>query len=68
MNSTTPAPFKAITEEILARIQTRLKERRERPQRIPPNPPPRYDEVFFRGAQWLDELAAGPDLHEEAEP
>ncbi len=59
---------KTKIEELRARIQQRLQELREKPQVLPPNPPPRYDEVFFRGTQWLDELAAGPDLHEDAEP
>ncbi len=58
-------PSKAKLEELRARIQQRLQELRKRPKALPPNPPPRYDEVFFRGTQWLDELAAGPDLHEE---
>ena len=65
MESTTPAPSKAKTEELRLRIQERF---REKPKRVPPNPPPRYDEVFFRGTQWLEELAAGADLDRDVAP
>jgi hypothetical protein len=68
MESTTPAPSKAKTEELRLRIQERFRELREKPKRVPPNPPPRYDEVFFRGTQWLDKLAAGADLDRDVEP
>ena len=26
------------------------------PERVPPNPPPRYDDTFFRGTAWLDSM------------
>ena len=68
MESTTPAPSKAKTEELRLRIQERFRELREKPKRVPTNPPPRYDEVFFRGTQWLEELAAGADLDRDVEP
>jgi len=68
MESTTPVPSKAKTEELRLRIQERSRELREKPKRVPPNPPPRYDEVFFRGTQWLDKLAAGVDLDRDMEP
>jgi hypothetical protein len=41
------------------RIQERLRERREG-RVAPPQPPPRYDEVFAEGQQQLDELAGAP--------
>ena len=68
MDDMTSAPSKAKVEALRARVQQRLQELRERPEWIAPDPPPRYDEVFFRGTRWLDELAAGPDLHGEEEP
>jgi hypothetical protein len=68
MDSTTLAPSKAGIEELRLRVQQRLRERREKPGVVPPNPPPRYDEVFFQGTQWLDEIAAGPDLDGGPEP
>ena len=68
MGSTTSTPSRAQIEELRVRVQKRLQELRERPKATPPNPPPRYDEVFARGQQWLDELAAGPDLEQQAEP
>jgi len=68
MDSKTSTPSRAKLEELRVRVQQRLRELREAPRTVPPNPPPRYDEIFTRGQQWLDELAAGPDLHGEAEP
>jgi hypothetical protein len=68
MESTTPAPSKARIEELRLRIREHFGELREKPKMVPPNPPPRYDEVFFQGTQWLDELAAGRDLHGDVEP
>lgn len=66
MESTSPAPSKGKIEEL--RLRERFRELREKPKVAPPNPPPRYDEVFFRGTQWLDQLAAGADLHGDVEP
>ena len=68
MESTTLAPSKAKIEKLRLRIQERFRELREKPKRVPPNPPPRYDEVFFRGTQWLEELAAGADLDRDVAP
>ena len=66
MDSTTSEPSEI--EQLRIRVQQRLRQRRAKPEALPPNPPPRYDEVFFRGWQWLDELAAGPDLHGDPAP
>ena len=68
MESTTPAPSKARIEELRLRIREHFRELREKPRVVPPNPPPRYDEVFFQGTQWLEKLAAGADLHGDVEP
>ncbi len=68
MESTTPAPSKAKTEELRLRIQEHFRRLREKPKVLPPQPPPRYDEVFFQGTQWLDKLAAGADLRGNGEP
>jgi hypothetical protein len=67
MASTTPALSKAKIEALRARMEQRLRELRAAPSTVAPDPPPRYDEVFFRGTEWLDQLAAEPDRHEEAE-
>lgn len=40
-------------------VRERLAARLARPQT--PVPPPRYDEVFFEGLAWLDELAGKPE-------
>jgi len=68
MDFNTSASSQAKLEDLRARIQHRLRERRAASKTVPPNPPPRSDEVFARGQQWLDELAAGADLHEVPEP
>lgn len=68
MKSTTPALSNARIEGLRLLIQERFRELRGKPKLVPPNPPPRYDEVFFQGAQWLDKLAAGADLHGDVEP
>ena len=50
----------------LARVRARFKAMmaEKRAKQVPPvSPPPRYDEVYFRGTAWLDALAAG-----ESEP
>jgi hypothetical protein len=54
-----PSPSKSKVEQLRALVQERLARRAER--LVPPNPPPRYDEVFARGQQWLDQLAAGKE-------
>lgn len=40
------------------RIRKRLKELRERwrEELRPVDPPPRYDDIFFEGLEWLDKL------------
>lgn len=40
--------------ELRRRFQAHLAELRRARRLVPPDPPPRYDEVFFRGLAWLD--------------
>jgi len=68
MESTSPAPSEGRIEDLRRRIRERFRELRENPKLVSPNPPPRYDEVFFQGTRWLDKLAAGADLHGDVEP
>jgi hypothetical protein len=51
----------AATENLRLLVQERLRARRANPRTIPPYPEPRYDDVFVRGTEWLDALAAGVD-------
>lgn len=47
---------KTAVKKLKARIADRLREKRE--QRVPSlEPPPRYDEVFLDGQDWLDSLS-----------
>lgn len=41
-------------EALRVKVQKKLKERID--NRVAPNPPPRYDEIFFQGVEWLDSL------------
>jgi hypothetical protein len=52
--------------ELRERVQARLADRLARHRR-PPSPPPRYDEVFLQGTQWLDQLAGPRPAEGEAE-
>jgi hypothetical protein len=51
---------KELFEQLQAGARAKLEEVRAR--RVPrvPNPPPRYDEVFEEGRQWLDSLEGSP--------
>jgi len=62
-----PGPrLKPVSKTTLKKIRARLDERSARlkaagpRRRVPPNPPPRYDEVFAEGQRWLDTLAGEP--------
>ncbi len=63
--------LKPLSKTALKRIRARLDERSARlraadPRRpVPPNPPPRYDDVFEEGQRWLDSLAGEPIGREE---
>lgn len=43
-------------EQMRTEIRRRLEVARDRRRRVvAPDPPPRYDDVFFEGTAWLDE-------------
>ena len=44
-------------QALKARIQAKLAEKKKHRSLVPPDPPPRYDEIFIEGQKWLDELA-----------
>ncbi|MGV8081927.1 MAG: hypothetical protein AB2L22_17905 [Syntrophales bacterium] len=43
-------------------IRNRLVEQEKNKKLVTPDPAPRYDEIFFNGLSWLDELAGTPIL------
>ena len=44
-------------QDLRERMRERLKKIRKQPSLVPANPPPRYDDVFAAGQEWLDSLA-----------
>jgi len=42
-------------EQLSCKIRERTKAKRQR--MVPPEPPPRYDDVYFAGSAWLDRIA-----------
>ena len=50
---------KALMEEIREEFRRRIKEKLAQPKNLA-DPPPRYDEVYFKGTEWLDSLARCP--------
>jgi hypothetical protein len=46
--------------ELKERVKAKLAEKRASSRMVVPTPPPRYDEIFARGIEWLDSLAGGP--------
>jgi hypothetical protein len=42
------------------KIQAKLAEKKLQKAQIKYSEPPRYDEVFFEGVKWLDNLAGDP--------
>jgi hypothetical protein len=44
------------------RIKSRLAGKEQNPKMVKPEPAPRYDDIFFDGVAWLDELAGAPIL------
>jgi hypothetical protein len=60
MPDETPEDKRARLQALRERIQAKLKEPKDRRWRAA-SPPPRYDEVFFRGVAWLNSLAEGGD-------
>jgi len=57
-----PAISKTKIKKLKARIEQIYEERKAREQRdfVVPNPPPIYDDVYFQGVEWLDQLAGSP--------
>ena len=53
---------KGAVEKLRALVQERPREIRRTEALVPPSPPPRYDDVFARGQQWLDRLADEAEL------
>lgn len=49
---------KVAHDDLCARFQKALKKSRE--ARMPTSRPPVYDELFFKGQEWLDSLAGEP--------
>jgi hypothetical protein len=50
-------------KNLKAFVQRRLEEKKQAKHLTPPYPAPRYDEVFEKGQEWLDTMAAtGSDL------
>jgi len=48
--------FSARIEALKPKLRRKLAAKRAARRRIPPvSPPPRYDEVYFRGTAWLDQ-------------
>jgi hypothetical protein len=51
---------RATILELRERVQAKLRERAAVRKMVPPEPPPRYDDVFLEGQAWLDALAGAP--------
>lgn len=48
-------------QEVLQAARQEMRRRlAEKPKRVAPDPPPRYDEVFHEGTRWLDGEAGEP--------
>ncbi|HVR09122.1 MAG TPA: hypothetical protein VMW75_13820 [Thermoanaerobaculia bacterium] len=60
-----PAISKTKIKKLKERIARIYEERKAREERefLVPEPPPIYDEIYFQGVEWLDQLA-GPRLEE----
>jgi hypothetical protein len=46
--------------DLRAIIRSRLNEKKKHSRLVPPDPPPRYDEVFLKGQEYIDSLAGDP--------
>jgi hypothetical protein len=65
--SATAAPAEALprlsktkVRNLKAFVQRRLEEKKQAKLLTPPDPAPRYDEVFEKGQEWLDTLSGEP--------
>ena len=52
-----PRLSKTKIKNLKALVKRRLEEKRQAKEPCPPDPAPRYDEVFAKGQEWLDSLA-----------
>jgi hypothetical protein len=52
-------------EQLRAEIRRRLRLKAQEQAALPPDPAPRYDDVFFRGVAWLDSLSYSDDWKEQ---
>lgn len=55
-----PVLSKNKVKKLQALVKKRLEENRQTRSLVAPDPPPRYDEVFARGQEWLDSQAGEP--------
>ena len=46
-------------DELRRKLRAYFEENRKR--QVQPDPPPRYDEVYFEGTAWLDRMARGEE-------
>lgn len=57
--SRTDNEHRRLTPEQVERLRTIFREKLKQPRSgrlVVPDPPPRYDEVYFEGVRWLDSL------------
>jgi predicted transcriptional regulator len=50
-------PSEATIDRIRKKLAERHRQNAGEQRLVPPNPSPRYDEVFWEGTRWLDSLA-----------
>lgn len=60
-----PPISKTKAKSLKALVQRKREDRRQAKALVVPDPPPRYDEVFEKGQEWLDGLA-GPAVEAES--
>jgi hypothetical protein len=56
-NPTLPVITPEKAARLRASVQERLAARRAKQATAPPDPAPRYDDVFFHGVAWLNRLS-----------
>lgn len=59
----TPSPVPTLSKTKLKNLKALVRSKLELPpprRMVEPDPPPRYDETFIRGVEWLDRLAGEP--------
>jgi hypothetical protein len=47
-------------DDLRARVNAKIAEKRTSSHMVVPDPPPRYDEIFAQGVEWLDMIGGGP--------